>query len=166
MEPWTLGLVIVIIGIIFLLAELITVGTTFLVFPGSILVLMGMVLMAAPELITGENWVLTAVGIIGASTALTIIVIMFYKRLGKTHPPMTSSIDSLIGRRGVVIRKVEPHTLKGKVKIGSTIWSATSDGVIEENEVVEVIDAEGVHITVERISEEEETENVEKESEG
>ena len=40
------------------------------------------------------------------------------------------------------------HETRGKVKIGSTVWSATSDKVLEEGTRVEVVDAEGVHITV------------------
>ena len=51
-----------------------------------------------------------------------------------------------------MLRDTDPdHDTRGKVKIGSTIWSATSDDPLEEGTRVEVVDAQGVHVTVKAV---------------
>ena len=60
--------------------------------------------------------------------------------------------ESLIGKQGIVTTPTSPQsTTKGKVKIGSDIWSATSDKPIKKGKRVVVIASEGVHIIVEEI---------------
>jgi len=62
------------------------------------------------------------------------------------------SRDSLIGREGQVTAPVNPNTLAGKVRIGSTLWSARSTGpVIPAGKKVKVVGSEGVHIIVEEV---------------
>ena len=70
--------------------------------------------------------------------------------LAKPVPPTTTVNESLIGKKGKVTVKTGPNDLKGKVKIGMEIWSANSEEEIEEGESVEVVAAEGVHITVKK----------------
>jgi len=60
-----------------------------------------------------------------------------------------------VGKEGVVMEDIEPHTLKGKVKISHQIWSATADENIQKGATVRVIDWEGVHVIVEEVEEEE-----------
>lgn len=59
--------------------------------------------------------------------------------------------EGMISKEGVVIKKCSP---KGKVKVGSEIWSALSiDGTeINENDQVKIKDIEGLRLIVERIS--------------
>jgi membrane protein implicated in regulation of membrane protease activity len=43
-----------------------------------------------------------------------------------------------------------PEDIKGKVRIDSDVWSATSDEPIEAGTEVTVIKSQGVHVTVRR----------------
>ena len=57
-----------------------------------------------------------------------------------------------MGREGIVTVPTDPDSLtKGKVRIGSDIWSATSDKPIKKDERVKVVSSEGVHVTVEKL---------------
>ena len=56
-------------------------------------------------------------------------------------------------RTGTVVAATGPDSLKGKVRIGSDIWSARSDEPIEAGAEVVVVHAEGVHVKVERSGE-------------
>jgi membrane protein implicated in regulation of membrane protease activity len=80
----------------------------------------------------------------------TIITLKGYQYLAKPEPPTTVVADSLIGRAGKVIVATEAGSMKGKVKIGSDVWSATSDEPIEEGTEVIVESSEGVHVHVRR----------------
>ncbi len=62
---------------------------------------------------------------------------------------MTSMPTTLIGREGIVLTDVLPNSLKGKVRIGSEVWSARSPVFIPAGTRVRVISGEGVSILVE-----------------
>ena len=66
-------------------------------------------------------------------------------RSGKSHRK-ESDITQYIGKTA--------DNIKGKVKIGSEIWSARSLEPIDEGKSVIVVSAEGVHVVVEECTEE------------
>ena len=74
-----------------------------------------------------------------------------YQRLAVPEPPTTTVADSLTGKVGVVTIATEVGNMKGKVRIGSDIWSATSDEPLEEGCKVVVEYSEGVHVHVRRV---------------
>jgi len=75
-----------------------------------------------------------------------------YSRITPEGSPTTLSRDSLIGKEGQVIADVDATTIKGKVRIGTTDWSAHSNGaLIPKGKTVRVVDSEGVHIVVEEV---------------
>jgi membrane protein implicated in regulation of membrane protease activity len=53
---------------------------------------------------------------------------------------------------GVVEIDVVPGSLKGKVRIANVTWSANSATPISVGKRVKVVRSEGVHVTVEEIS--------------
>jgi len=57
-------------------------------------------------------------------------------------------MDNLGGKEGVVVKKVYPDSISGKVRIDNQIWSATGESEIEEGKKVLVISSQGVHIKV------------------
>ncbi|HIJ00469.1 MAG: inner membrane protein [Candidatus Methanomethylophilaceae archaeon] len=140
----SLALVLAITGILFLIAEALSPGV-FLIIPGTVLLILGIIGLVYPDILL--SWwspIIAAVILIPT----TILTIKFYQRLAEPIPPTTTVSSSLIGRTGVVTVKIMPGTLRGKVRVSNDIWSATSDQEIEVGEKVRIIDSEGVHIKV------------------
>jgi membrane protein implicated in regulation of membrane protease activity len=60
------------------------------------------------------------------------------------RPALTTGIDALIGRRALVIERVDAH--HGQVKIGGELWSARSyldDEILEVGTSAEVVKIQG-----------------------
>jgi membrane protein implicated in regulation of membrane protease activity len=143
---FSLGLIMIVIGVILLVAE-ISVPGFFLAVPGTVLVILGLVYM-----FMGDVGVYAAAIITLATAVLsTLGIMLFYRTLAKPSPPTTTTIDGLVGKKGVVIAKIEPNTLKGKVRIDNDIWSATADEEIDVGKKVVVVKGEGVHLVVKEV---------------
>lgn len=145
---WTLGLILVVIGIILFLAEAASPGF-FIAIPATILIIIGALGIVAPQIFFSWWSPIIAVCI---AIPVTYLTIKFYQKLAPPEAPTTTVGDSLIGRKGIVMTATDPdsHT-KGKVRIGSDIWSATSKTPINKGARVEVIASEGVHIIVKKV---------------
>ena len=146
MEAQVVALIIIVIGAVLILLEAMNPGA-FLVIPGTVLVIVGIVGYAVPDFLFSIYSPITAILL---AIPITLLTIWLYQNLAKPVPPTTTVNESLIGKKGKVMSKTGPDSLKGKVKIGMEIWSAVSDEPIEEGEQVEVVAAEGVHITVKK----------------
>jgi membrane protein implicated in regulation of membrane protease activity len=151
-DPSAIGLALLIIGIIFIIAEAATPGF-FIGVMGTAFIAMGIVGIFFP-FILDTPWSPIIVVIVTSGSMLGAV--MFYRRLGKSQPTATTITESNVGKEGIVMENIEPHNLKGKVKISHQIWSATSDENIPKGATVRVIDWEGVHVIVEEVEEEEE----------
>jgi membrane protein implicated in regulation of membrane protease activity len=80
------------------------------------------------------------------------ITVMVYSRLTPDKVPTTISRDSLVGREGRVTKEIDPHSISGKVMIGTTEWSARSKGPkIPVSAKVRVVSSQGVHVVVEEV---------------
>ena len=150
MDSWLIGLVIVIIGLVLLAIEIVTPGQTFMAIPGTVAVILGILSMVLGPVLFSQFWYAPVIAALIA-VPVTVITVWGYQKLSKGHPPTTTVADSLVGRQGMVTVDVEPDNVKGKVKIGNTMWSATSLELIPAGERVEVVAAEGVHVKVERV---------------
>ncbi|MCL1979208.1 MAG: NfeD family protein [Methanomassiliicoccaceae archaeon] len=144
MDPATIAIILMIIGLILLIIEALTPGF-FAVIPGTVLVAMGIIGYFVEDFFT--SWYLVPAALV-VTLAVTAITIKGYQYLAKPEPPTTTVVDSLIGEEGIVETEVKPGNLRGKVKIGSDSWSATSEVVIKVGTEVVVYDAEGVHVKV------------------
>lgn len=60
-----------------------------------------------------------------------------------------TNLDRVIGMKGVVTLKIEPLVI-GEVKVDGKRWSAISDNVINEGELVEVLKIDGVKLIVKK----------------
>ncbi len=87
---------------------------------------------------------------------LTVLALVFLRGvlLNKVQPTESknSNVDGLIGKKALVIRTIEPESLKGQVRIEGEIWLAqTTDGsVISEQEEVVVQGVSGTKLIVGR----------------
>jgi membrane protein implicated in regulation of membrane protease activity len=142
-----LGLALLVIGILMVLAELASPGA-FILVPATVLIVLGGMGMVAPDMLLSWWSPLLAVIIL---IPMTFVTMKLYQKLAPPAPPETTVATSLVGRTGVVERKVVPHTISGKVRIDHDTWSATSDVVIPVGKQVIVRSSEGVHVKVEEM---------------
>ncbi len=146
MDPFTVAIILIIIGAILLIVEAFSPGA-FMVIPGTVLVILGLIGAAFPDIL--YSWWSPIIALVIA-VPVTLVTIKGYQRLAKPEPPTTTVASSLAGRTGKVIVATEVGSMRGKVRIGSDTWSATSDEPIEEGAEVVVESGEGVHVHVRR----------------
>lgn len=148
LEGIALGWLLILIGAVLLLVEVHSPGF-FATVPATVLIIFGILLLLGMD-IFNNGWGIV-IGVIVAIAAAGFTVWM-YSRITTNESPTTISRDSLVGKEGRVAKDVDPHTLTGKVLIGTTQWSAHSTGaVIPAGKKVKVVDSEGVHIIVEEV---------------
>jgi membrane-bound ClpP family serine protease len=144
------GWALIIIAVILFLIEVMVPGQTFLMVLAAFLMTLGIIALVTKD----EDFTFGAPGI-GISLAVMavsgVLTFAVYKKLGTVQKPSTTVAESLIGQKGVVVKEIIPHEISGKVRIGTTEWSARSDDKIEKGKHVEVVDSKGVHIVVEEI---------------
>jgi membrane protein implicated in regulation of membrane protease activity len=146
MEAETIGILLLALGLIMVAVEAIVPGGYVIIF-GAILIALGVYAVLWPDFLFTWKTVLVAAAVGIPVTAGTV---WLYTKLGSPEPPTTTITDSLIGREGIVVTDIIPGTLKGKVKIGSDIWSADSDEELSKDTAVVVDHSEGVHVVVKR----------------
>ena len=137
------GWLMVIIGLALLIVEAAQPGF-FVAVPGTILIVLGAVTLFIPEIAQDYAPLIMVVTAVVSS----ILTITLYRKMAPGQKPLSTSMDNLAGKEGVVVRKVTPDSIKGKVEIDNSMWSATADSIIEEGTKVIIISSEGVHIKV------------------
>ena len=132
----------VILSGIFFVIEIATVG--FLVFWFGIGALIAMVV----SLFTSTLAIQTAVFIL-SSTVLLFFTRPFVNKFSQNEEVQTNAF-SIIGKRGIVTKTINPITGEGQVKIGTETWSAKSadEAKIEKGMEIEVLDIDGVKAVV------------------
>jgi membrane protein implicated in regulation of membrane protease activity len=140
------GWLMVIIGLGLLIVEASQPGF-FVAVPGTILIVLGAVTILIPEIAQDYAPVIIVVTAVVSS----ILTITFYRKMAPGQMPQSTSMDNLAGKEGVVVKKVTPDSIKGKVEIENQMWSATADSIIEEGKKVIIISSEGVHIKVKEV---------------
>ncbi|MCL2143340.1 MAG: NfeD family protein [Methanomassiliicoccaceae archaeon] len=142
----TLAILFIVIGAILIMIEAFSPGV-FMIIPGTVLVILGIIGYVYPDLLFS---VWSPIIALVVAIPVTFGTVKMYQVLARPEPPTTTVAESLVGREGVVTVRTEPDSIKGKVKIGSDVWSATSDEPIDDGTEVVVIKSQGVHVTVER----------------
>jgi len=140
------GWLMIIVGIGLLIVEAAQPGF-FVAVPGTILIVLGVVTLLIPDV--AQNY--APVIIVATALVSSILTITFYQKMAPGQKPLSTSMDNLAGKEGVVVRKVTPDSISGKVNIDNKIWSATADSIIDEGIKVIIISSEGVHIKVKEI---------------
>jgi membrane protein implicated in regulation of membrane protease activity len=148
-DTWALGLGFIIGGIVLLLLEAATPGF-FIAIPATVLIVIGIVGVLVPDFTFFS--IVAPIAAVAITIPVTIITIFLYKRLAPpSSSPTTTVGDSLIGKEGIVTKTIIPDSIKGKVKIDNTIWSARAEKEIPEGKRVRVTSAGGVHVVVEEM---------------
>lgn len=143
----SVGLVLLVIGVLMLLAEVASPGV-FILVPATVLIVLGAIGMVAPDILISWWSPIIAVAILLPMTYVTMVM---YQKLAPPVPPETTVATSLVGMTGVVVSTVVPNSLSGKVRIDHDTWSATSSKDIAVGKKVVVKASEGVHVTVEEV---------------
>ena len=139
-----LWLVFVIVGLLFVLLELIVgVETSLdLVFIGSAFILGGLTTFPF------NSWLLTVI--------VTSIICVAYVALGRRYVhrwnavrKAKTNIDTIIGRRGIVLRNIA-RNVDGSVKVGNEQWKARADEDIRKGDEIVVTSVSGVTLIVEK----------------
>lgn len=141
----TIGLVLLAGGAALLAFELVHPGALLLI-PASVLLVGGLLLLFFPDVLLAspEGPVL----IVAAAALAGLAEIPYYRYLSPGHAPLPSTPGTLVGREGIVVNDVVPNTLKGKVRIGSEVWSARANIPIPAGTPVRVVSGEGVSVQV------------------
>ena len=131
---------------LFFIGEMITVG--FLIFWLGIGALLAMIV----SFFTTNIIIQTAVFVI-SSIILILATKPFVKRFVDVKKTNTN-VFSIIGKKALVIKEIDPINAKGQIKVNSEIWSAESENgeKIEEGSEVEIIKINGVKTIVKKVS--------------
>lgn len=133
----------IILAGIFFIIEMATVG--FLVFWFGVGALITMIV----SLFTTNIAIQTAVFVF-SSTILLFFTRPFVNKFYKKDNEIQTNAYSIIGKKGLVIKEIDPISGQGQVKIGTEVWSAKSleDKKIEKGLEVEITEIDGVKAVV------------------
>ena len=133
----------IILAGIFFIIEMATIG--FLVFWFGIGALIAMVF----SFFTSNIAIQTTVFIL-SSTILLFFTRPFVNKFTKKDVEVQTNVYSIIGKRGIVVKDIDPIRGKGQIQVGTEIWSAKSfdDRKIEKGLEVEIIEIDGVKAVV------------------
>ena len=94
----------------------------------------------------------TAVFVI-SSIILILATKPFVKRFVDVKK-INTNVFSIIGKKALVIKEIDPINANGQIKVNSEIWSAESENgeKIEEGSEVEIIRINGVKAIVKKVS--------------
>jgi len=142
----TIAIIFIVAGAILLMVEAMSPGV-FMLIPGTVLVILGVIIYVYPDILFSIYSPIIALAI---AIPVTIGTVRLYQALGRPEPPTTTVAESLVGKSGVVTVRTVPENITGKVKIESDVWSATSGEPIEVGTEVTVAESQGVHVRVVR----------------
>ena len=128
---------------IFVIAEIATVG--FLIFWLSLGSLCAMI----TSFFTDNLIIQTAVFVV--TSALFILCTRpLAKKLGKTDNNLTTNAFSIIGKKAIVVKEINPTLGVGQIKVEGQVWSAKSNGeeIISEGTEVSILSIDGVKAVV------------------
>lgn len=133
----------VILSGIFFVIEAATIG--FLVFWFGI----GSLIAMISSLFTDSLAIQTTIFIL-SSTILLFFTRPFVNKLLPKNDENQTNAFSIIGKKGIVTKSIDPISGQGQVKIGTEVWSAKSidNSKIEKGMEVEILDIDGVKAVV------------------
>ena len=144
MSWWIIWLIVF---VVMLVIEAATTALATVWFAAGALVAMIMDLCGAPHNLQ--------IIVMAAVSVVTFLICMIWIRpklesLRRANVQRTNA-DRLIGMEGVVIVPVNPVEGKGQVKVEGQVWSAKSEGAIDEGTTVKIRAIEGVKLIVDPV---------------
>jgi membrane-bound serine protease (ClpP class) len=141
------GVLLLVLGMAFMIGELLMPSFGMLGFGGLIALTLGSLILYTPEsgLIVDRTLILATTLLFGGALALIVLVLVRDRR----KQPVTGA-EGLVGESGVA---VTPIHRDGKVKVHGELWNARSDVLIEAKSRVRVDTVDGLEITVSEVKE-------------
>lgn len=101
-----------------------------------------------------DNIIVQSIIFLISSTLLIIFTKPLVNKFIKIPKEVKTNAYSIIGKKGIVISKINNTDGSGQIKIDGEIWSAKSinDEEIEKNTEIEIIDIDGVKAVVKRLT--------------
>ena len=89
-----------------------------------------------------------------SSTLLMFCTKPFVNKILKNKKTVATNANSIIGKKGIVVKEISSILGKGQIKINGEVWSATTETeeTIPEQSEVEVVKINGVKAVVKEIS--------------
>ncbi len=143
-----IGVALVVAGLVLFAMEFAHPGALLFI-PGSVLFVGGFLYLFLPSVLLDSPF--GPLAVIVAAVAAGLLEIPYYKWVAPTHKPMTTTSGGLQGELAIVTVPIIPNTLKGKVRVRSEIWSASSNRPIPQGTQVRVVRGEGVSLWVEPV---------------
>jgi len=148
-EGLSYGWLVILVGTGLIALEVFSPGF-FLLVPGTVLIIIGILLLLGIDIFSTNIGILAGVGIALAAALATVFA---YSRMTPPNQkPYTISMDSLIGKEGRLTKTANDRSIDGKATIEGQVWSAKAkEGTIPEGTRIRVISSKGVHIVVEEV---------------
>lgn len=146
LENFSYGWLIILIGAFFFALEIFSPGF-FLLVPATVLLIIGALVLLGVDIFSSTYGIVLSIVI--AIVAALVTVFLYGRLTPGDEKPITLSMDSLVGKTGVVLHDIDDFSISGKVSIEGQIFSAKSEsGSIPTGLRVKVIASRGVHIIV------------------
>ena len=139
-----LALAFIIIGVLLFVVEVFQPGFLIAV-PGTVFIVLG-ILMSFDDALGLSSGTLLVIGLVVLGSLYGTMTM--YQSLAPPDTPSEMSIESMIGKSGIVTRDVTANEMSGKAKIGREEFRATSESDIPKDTKVKVTHAEGITLTV------------------
>lgn len=136
------GVLLIVVGMGFLLAEVFLPSFGILGFGGVLALTLGSLFLYTPESnLIVDRWLITATIVSFAAAAAAIVLLLLRDR---RRPPSTGA-EGLLGEIGVAVTAIH---VSGKVRVHGEFWNATSVEPVEENCRVRVVGIDGLTVHV------------------
>ena len=140
-----IGIALIVLGFFLLFVEATMPGFLIAV-PATVVLVFGIILMVDESIMEGPEGVVLLL-IVGVATLVGTL--KFYQSLAPPVDPATGGIVTHIGKTGKIVKTVNADDFSGKVKIGvEKVRAISKEGEIAVGTKVEIVDAEGIHVTV------------------
>ena len=140
-----MALAFIIIGILLFIIEVFQPGFLIAV-PGTVFIVLG-ILMSFDDVFGLSPFSLLIIGLVVGLGSLYGTMRM-YQSLAPPDTPSEMSIETTVGKSGVVTKDVVANEMFGKAKIGREEFRATAEADIASGTKVKVTHAEGITLTV------------------
>lgn len=143
LDAWIIWLII---GVIFIISEIFTVG--FVMMPLGVAALASsLIAYLLPESGLGPQ--------LGAFIVAGVVLIFFGQKLANKiakDPGIKVGADRLVGAHGLVLERIDSSRNTGLVRVMQEEWRASSEdnSVIEKGEKITVVQMDGTHLTVKK----------------
>ena len=132
-------------ALIFLIVELTTPTLVFACF------VVGAIGAAVTSTMSDSYLIQTAVFAI-----ISVILIPLTRNLAKKitkESPQKTNVDAMVGRPGVVTKKIDPALDVGQVRVDGQVWQAVAEGVIDADIKIKVDEVKGARLYVSKVEE-------------